>query len=63
LGFSSGLPTLPSNSLVVGDINIDLNPENYLDSASEEYSELIQSQCFYNLIQSPTRIGKIKIVF
>ena len=32
-----------------------------MDPASENYSELIQSQCFYNLIQSPTRIGETKI--
>jgi hypothetical protein len=45
----------------VPSINIDSDPENYLDSASEDYSELIQSQCFYKLIQSPTRIGETKI--
>ena len=40
------LPTLPSNSPVVGDINTDLNPESYLHSASEDYSELIQNQSY-----------------
>ena len=54
------LPTLPSNSAVVGDLNFDLNPENELDSFSLDYLRIMSSNGFYNIINSPTRFGNTK---
>ena len=41
--------------LVLGDINIDLNPENVKPAASD-YIHLLQGNAFFSLITSPTRV-------
>ena len=54
------LPSLPSSSVVVGDINIDVNYENTLDKISCNYLDLIGKYGYFNTISSPTRFGKTK---
>lgn len=54
------LSTLPSKSLVVGDVNIDQNFENDLDMQSIHYFNILNEHGFYNVIQSPTRISNTK---
>ena len=41
--------------LFLGDINIDLDPKN-AKPASSDYIHLLQSNAFYSLITSPTRV-------
>ena len=57
------LSSLPSgsNSIVIGDLNIDINTNNYLDNNSTMYLDLIGQYGFYNTIFSPTRLGETKI--
>ena len=46
------LSSLPSgsNSIVIGDLNIDINKNNYLDNNSTMYLDLIGQYGFYNTI-------------
>ena len=48
--------------LVLGDINIDLNPEN-VKPASSDYIHLLQSNAFFLLITSPTRVTSTSQTF
>lgn len=52
--------TLPPDTIIIGDINIDLNPDNILDMNSFNYENLLTSYGFFNTILSPTRLGKTK---
>jgi hypothetical protein len=54
------LPTLSSNTLIVGDLNIDLNYENDLDNNSLNFETLLTTFGFYNTLSSPTRYGSSK---
>ena len=61
LGSLAGiLSALPSFSVVVGDINIDLNPDNDQDANSQNYQNLLHKNGFFNTILSPTRFGVTK---
>ena len=55
------LPSLPPNSMVVGDLNFDLNPNNKIDHHSLEFLRIMSCNGFYNLIETPTRFGNSKI--
>ena len=55
-GFSEVMQSLPINSIVVGDIYIDLCPENIQTSSAIEYETVLNNFGFYNVISSPTRI-------
>ena len=55
------LPTLPSNSVVVGDLNFDLNLENTPDNFLLDYTRILSCNIFLNIIQSPTRLGNTKL--
>ena len=55
------LPSLPTNSVVVGDLNFDLNSKNSLDNNSLNYLRIMSSNGFFNIIDSPTRYGDTKI--
>ena len=57
---SECLPSLPSNSLVVGDLNIDLNPQNSPEHFTLNYCDILNKNGFFNIIHSPTRYGKTK---
>ena len=48
------LPSLPPNSMVVGDLNFDLNPNNEIDHHSLEFLRIMSCNGFYNLIETPT---------
>lgn len=52
---SALVPTLPTNSIKVGDVHIDLNPNNNLDKHSLTYENLLITFGFFNFIHSPTR--------
>ena len=56
------LGSLPSGSVVLGDINIDLNPINqtFNDKLTKDYINILNSSCFTNTILSPTRYGTSK---
>ena len=56
------LESLPACSLLVGDVNIDLNPNNksYSDKATKTYLDILSNHEFLNLISSPTRYGDHK---
>ena len=54
------LPTLPSNSFIVGDFNIDINHNNALDAFSNRYINLMEKFGFRNIIESPTRYCSTK---
>ena len=61
LGSLAGiLSALPSFSVVVGDINIDLNPDNDQDANSQNYQNLLHKTGFFNTILSPTRFRVTK---
>lgn len=53
-------PTLPTDTIVAGDINIDLSPDNMLDINSFNYENLLTSYGFFNTILSPTRFSSTK---
>ena len=55
------LSSLPADSVVVGDLNIDINPDNELDSLSLKYMDILSKYGFYNIILTPTRFGDTKI--
>ena len=59
--FAVLLPTLPSNSVVVGDLNFDLNLENTPDNFTLDYLRILSCNGFFNIIQSPTRLGNTKL--
>ena len=59
--FTVLLPTLPSNSVVVGDSNFELNMENTPDNFSLDYLRILSCNGFFNIIQSPTRLGNTKL--
>ena len=48
--------------LVLGDINIDLNPKN-VKPASSDYIHLLQSNAFFSLTTSPTRVTSTSQTF
>ena len=52
--------TIKNKVIIVGDINIDLDPNNELDIHSINYQTLLSSLGFYNVILSPTRYGATK---
>ena len=54
------LPSLPANSVVVGDSNFDLNPDNETENSTLNYLRLMSSNGLYNIIHSPTRFGRTK---
>ena len=54
------LSSLPAHSFVVGDINIDLNAENEFENISLEYCDILSKFGFFNVIESPTRLGTTK---
>ena len=54
------LETLPSNTIVAGDINIDLCPDGCPDRYSLQYEALLTSLGYYNTILSTTRYGNTK---
>ena len=54
------IPTLPPDTIIVGDINIDLGPENILDINSFNYENLLTSYGFCNTILTATRLGSTK---
>ena len=58
--FAGVLSALPSFSVVVGDINIDLNSDNDQDANSQNYQNLLHKNGFFNTILSPTRFGVTK---
>lgn len=45
--FGVCLPSLLSNSLVVGDLSIDLNPDNELDCCALEYLRIMNTNGFF----------------
>ena len=53
-------PSLPSNTVIAGDLNFDLNSDNDIDTPSLEYLRVMSSNGFYNIIHSPTRYGQTK---
>ena len=61
-GLGPILESLPSGSVVLGDINIDLNPINqtFNDKLTKDYINILNSSCFTNTILSPTRYGTSK---
>ena len=59
-GLAGILPTLPSCSVVVGDINIDLHSDIAKDTNSQNYQNLLHKNGFFNTILSPTRYGDSK---
>ena len=54
------LPTLPSRSLVVGDLNFDLNFDNDPDSITKDFHNLMSKFGYFNTIFTPTRFGCTK---
>lgn len=54
------LPSLPINSIVVGDLNFDLNPSNETDNFTLDYMRIMSMNGFFNIIESPTRCGRTK---
>ena len=54
------LPALPSNSIVVGDLNFDLNPENDTDNPTLDYMRTMSLNGYFNIIESATRFGATK---
>ena len=54
------LPSLPSNSIVVGDLNFDLNPENETDNPTLDYMRTMSLNGYFNVIESATRFGATK---
>ena len=54
------LPSLPSNSVIVGDLNFDLNPENDTDNPTLDYMRIMSVNGFYNIIETATRFGNSK---
>ena len=57
----SFLPSLPPNSMVVGDLNFYLNPDNEIDHHSLDFLRIMNCNGFNNLINTPTRFGISKI--
>ena len=51
------MPSLPSNSVVVGDLNFDLNHKNVNDCLSLNYLRIKSSNGFFNIVDTPTRFG------
>ena len=58
-GLAPIMESLPSGSVVLGDMNIDLNPNNdsYNDTTVKRYINLLNSTGFANTIITPTRFG------
>ena len=54
------LSSLPAHSFVVGDVNIDLNTENEFENISLEYCDILSKFGFFNVTESPTRLGTTK---
>ena len=61
-GLGPILASLPSGSVVLGDINIDLCPDNnsFNETNTKNYINLLTSTCFANVVLSPTRYGQHK---
>ena len=59
--FEVCVPTLPTNSIIVGDLNFDLNTENEIDNCALNYQRIMNLNGFYNIVQSPTRYSETKI--
>ena len=55
------LPTLPSRSLVVGDLNFDLNFDNDPDSITIDFHNLMSKFGYFYTIFTPTRFGCTKV--
>ena len=53
--FSVCLSSLPAHSFVVGDLDIDLNPENFLKNSALDYDYFLNKFGFFNVTESPTR--------
>ena len=47
-------------SFLVGDINIDLNPENFQTTSANAYCDLMNKFGFFNLIRTPTRLSSTR---
>ena len=58
-GLDPIMESLPSGSVVLGDMNIDLNPNNdsYNETTVKRYINLLNSTGFANTIITPTRFG------
>lgn len=55
------LSAMPSAaSFVVGDLNIDLNPDNFQTNLATDYSDLMNNFGFFNLILTPTRLSSTR---
>lgn len=54
------LGSLPPKSFIVGDINVDTNPENLQTNSALDYNDLLIKYGFFNLILSPTRLSLTK---
>ena len=54
--------TLPSGTIIAGDLNIDLNPSNtsFDNKNTRDYVTLLNTYGFLNTILSPTRFGEQK---
>mgnify|MGYP001797304944 CR=1 FL=1 len=58
--FSVCLSSLPAHSFVVGDLDIDLNPENFLKNSALDYDYFLNKFGFFNVTESPTRFWTSK---
>ena len=56
------LKSLPACSLLVGDVNIDLNPNNdsFYSHTTRTYLDILSNFEFFNTISTPTRFGDHK---